>query len=70
MAGREGGVEVEGSAVFSSCRQTQESLVSMCGLIIRDGQAAEDGEAAGGVQRGGLRAAQAAPGAALVALLV
>lgn len=44
--------------------------MSACSLIIRDGEAAEDGEAAGGVQRGGLGAAQAAPRAALVALLV
>lgn len=44
--------------------------MNMCSLIVRDGEAAEDGKAAGGVQRGGLRATQAAPRAALVALLV
>lgn len=38
--------------------------------VVRDGEAAEDGEAAVGVEAGGLGAAQAAPGAALVALLV
>lgn len=31
-----------------------KSLVDTCSLIIRDGEAAEDGKAAGGVQRGGL----------------
>ena len=31
-----------------------KSLLCMRSLVVRDGQAAEDGEAAGGVQRGGL----------------
>lgn len=39
-------------------------------LVVRGGEAAEDGETAGVVQRRGLRAAQAASRAALVALLV
>lgn len=47
-----------------------KSLVDTCSLIVRDGEAAEDGKAAGGVQRGGLRATQAPSRAALVALLI
>lgn len=47
-----------------------KSLVDTCSLIVRDGEAAEDGKTAGGVQRGGLGATQAASRAALVALLV
>lgn len=39
-------------------------------LVVGDGEAAKDGQAAGGVQRWGFGATQAAPGAALVPLLV
>lgn len=47
-----------------------KSLVDACNLVISNGEAAEDGKAAGVVQRGGLRATQAATRAALVALLI
>jgi len=47
-----------------------KSLVDACNLVVRDGEAAEDGKAAGGVQRRGLRTTQAATRAALVAFLV
>lgn len=47
-----------------------KSLVDACSLVIRDGEAAKDGKAAGGIQRWGLGATQAASRAALVALLV